>query len=312
MGEISSDTKVHVLRGVPWKDVIIKLLEPDSPYRPWSSAADVEPGDAVIAILDTDPASVIAEIRQAGSDGRADHAIAGCMARDSDEWDGPPVLLELGTLTALTGMSFSVDGAGVTVSDAGALVEVMRACATAYDDELYLNGHTTLAAARILLRSGGRCTGCACELDLASVNARYHVHIHTVDVDPTAPMAPVAFEAPVEVVGDEVGYGPDSIRLAEDHWRPIRTALDRPAVLCDACHDRMRAGGFSGFLDFRFSLHPACPACSAHWTMRTIAGFIAAPPREPWIWHTGCCPQQRWKCGACGHNFGGNFEFGGQ
>lgn len=315
MGAISSGTKVHVVRGAPWKDVIIKLLEPDSPYRPWSGALDIEPGDAVIAILDTDPASVIAEIRVVGSDGSADHAVAGCMDRHSDEWNGPPVLLELGTLTALTGLSFSWDGAAVTISDADGLAEMMRACATAYDDELYLNGHTTLAAARILLRSGGRCTGCACELDLASVNARYHVHIHTVGLDPMAPPMPVAYqapEAPLEVDDADVPYGPGAIRLATDHWRPILTAQDRPAVLCDVCHDRMRAGGFTGFLDFRFSLHPSCPACSAHWTMRTIAGFIAVPPTAPWIWHTGCCPEQKWKCGACGHNFGGEFEFGGQ
>lgn len=312
MGEIGSDIKVHVVRGAPWKDVIIKLLEPDSPYRPWSGALDVEPGDAVIAILDTDPASVIAEIGEVGSDGRADHAFAGCMDRDSDEWNGPPVLLELGTLTALAGLTFARDGAAVTISDADGLVEMMRACAMAYDDDLYLNGHTTLAAARRLLRSGGRCSGCDCELDLASIHARYHVHIHTVELDPTAPLIPVAYEAPFEVCGAEVPYGPEAIRLATDHWRPIRTALDQPAVLCDACHDRMREGGFTGFLDYRFSLHPECPSCSAQWTMRTIAGFIALPPTESWIWHTGCCPEQKWKCGACGHNFGGEFEFGGQ
>ena len=310
MGEINSDTKVHVVRGAPWKDVVIKLLEPDSPYQPWSSVPDVEPGDAVIAILDTDPASVIAVIREVGSDGRADHAIAGCMDRDSDEWNGPPVLLELGTLRALAGISFSREAAAVTISDADRLVEMMRDCATAYYDQLYLNGHTTLAAARRLLRSGGRCTGCA--LDLASVNARYHVHIHTVDVDPLAPLIPVAYEAPVEVVDDEEGYGSDSIRLAEDHWRPISPPLDWPAVLCDACHDRMRAGGFTGFLDFRFSLHPACPACSAHWTMRSIATGFSEPVKEPWIWHTGCCPGQKWRCGACGHSFGGRFEFDGE
>ena len=44
MGRSASDTKIQVLRGAPWKDVIIKLLEPDSPYRPWSSAADVSLG----------------------------------------------------------------------------------------------------------------------------------------------------------------------------------------------------------------------------------------------------------------------------
>ena len=43
-----------------------------------------------------------------------------------------------------------------------------------------------------------------------------------------------------------------------------------------------------------------------------LFGPIAVPLTQPWIWHTGCCPEQKWKCGACGHNFGGEFEFGGQ
>lgn len=309
MGEISSDTKVHVVRAAPWKDAIIKLLEPDSPYRAWSGAADVEPGDGVIAILDTDPVSVIAAIGDVGSDGRPDHAVAGCMDRESAEWDGPPVLLELGTLTALTGLGFSFRGADVTLESSGRLIEVMGELARCYNDELYLNGHTTLAAARVLLGSGGRCTGCAGELDLASVNARYHVHIHTVDVDPMAPQTPVAYEVPLEVGDAELPYGPESIRLATDHWRPIRIALDRPAVLCDACHDRMRAGGFTGFLDFRFSLHPGCPSCAAHWTLRTSPGGFGGERAEgPWARLTGCTPDQIWLCGACGHKWGGRFD----
>lgn len=307
MGEISSDTKIHLVRAASWKDTIITLLEPDSPYRAWSGTPDVEPGDAVIAILDTDPVSVIAEICEVGSDGRADHAIAGCMDRESDDRDGPPLLLELGTLAVLAGLRFSFRGAGVTLDGSGRLIEVMGELARRHDDELYLNGHSTLAAARILLGSGGRCTGCAGELDLASVNARYHVHIHTVDVDPTVPPISVAYEAPLP----ELPYGPESIRLATDHWRPIRTPPDVPAVLCDACHDRMRAGGFTGFLDYRFSLHPACPSCSAQWTVRTSpGGFCGERPEGPWARLTGCTSDQIWLCGACGHKWGGMFEFG--
>lgn len=310
MGEISSDTKVHVMRGAPWKDAIIKLLQPRSPYQPWRGASRVQPGDAVVAILDTDPASVIAEIRFVGSDGRPDRAISGCVDRESG-WKSPPGLMELGTLTALTGLGFLRDGADVTVGNAARLIEVMSEGIGAYNNEVYLNGHTTLAAARRLLRSGGRCTGCGGELGLESVNARYHLHIHTVDVDPTAPWVPVAYDPPPEVPqvsSHDQPYGPDSIRLASDCWRPIRIAPDWPAVLCDACHDRMRRGGFTSFLDFRFSLHPPCPSCSAQWTMGTTAGFIAVLPEEPWIRHTGCCPDQKWWCGACGHKWGGRYQ----
>ena len=76
-------------------------------------------------------------------------------------------------------------------------------------------------------------------------------------------------------------------------------------MLCDACHDRMRGGGFTSFLDFRFSLHPQCPSCFARWTMRTTAGWIVKAITEPWIQHTGCCGDQRWWCAACGHRWGG-------
>lgn len=79
MEDIASDTKIHVLRAMPWMDAIIKLLQPRSPYRPWHGAAGAEPGDAVLAILDTDPPSVIAEVREVDADGGADRAIAGCV-----------------------------------------------------------------------------------------------------------------------------------------------------------------------------------------------------------------------------------------
>ncbi len=311
MGEIGSDTAVHVVRGAPWKDAIIALLEPKSPYRPWRAGPDVTAGNAVVAVLDTDPASIIAEVRIVGADGRPDLALAGCVHREQER-ESRPSLLELATLTALMHFGFRCAGTSVIIEDAEGLIETMGAPLIADNDALYLNGHTTLAAARILLRSGGRCTGCDHKLDLADVNARYHVHIHTVDLDPTAPPIPVALEVPPpEDAGKgRDGYGPESIRLASDYWRPIRPPLDWPAVLCDSCHDRMRSGGFTSFVDYRFSLHPSCPSCFARWTMRTTAGFLAESIKEPWIRHTGCCPDQRWLCGACGHGWGGRYEPG--
>lgn len=36
----------------------------------------------------------------------------------------------------------------------------------------------------------------------------------------------------------------------------------------------MRPGGFIGFLDYRFSLHPACPSCSVRCALRTSPGGL--------------------------------------
>jgi len=52
MGEIASFARVHVIEGRPWKDAIISVLEPRSPYRPWHTAGGIEPGDAVITGID--------------------------------------------------------------------------------------------------------------------------------------------------------------------------------------------------------------------------------------------------------------------
>lgn len=54
---------MHVVEGRPRKDAIITVLEPRSSYGPWH-ADDFQPikeGDRVIAIIDTDPVSVLGE-----------------------------------------------------------------------------------------------------------------------------------------------------------------------------------------------------------------------------------------------------------
>ena len=123
----------------------------------------------------------------------------------------------------------------------------------------------------MLLESDGNCTGCERQLDLTREDARDRVHIHTADPPPQEPEL--------------------------DH-------ADWPAALCDACHDRMRRDGFTSFLDFRFSLHPRCPSCSAQRSMSTMYGMPMGPVEEPWIAAMGCCVQPwEWLCGSCGHEW---------
>ena len=136
-----------------------------------------------------------------------------------------------------------------------------------------LFGHTSLAAGRVLLESDGRCTGCERHLGLTREDARDRVHIHTADRPRPE--------------------GPDL-----DHH------ADWPAALCDRCHDRMRRDGFTSFLDFRFSLHPRCPSCSAQRSLATRYGMPSGPVEEPWIAAMGCCVEPwKWVCGSCGHEW---------
>lgn len=119
VGKIRSDNQIQVVQGSPWKDAVIKLLQP--PCRPWQGGSPgAAPGDAVVAVLDTEPSSMIAEVRQVGPDGNAERAIAGCID-PSRLWNDPPALLELATLTALTGMSYSHGRADVTVDSTARL-----------------------------------------------------------------------------------------------------------------------------------------------------------------------------------------------
>ena len=90
MGEMTSVARVHVIEGRPWKDALISVVEPRSPYRPWHAADGIEPGDAVIAVLDTDPRSVLAGVGIVGpgrgcrSRHRRDRPLSDAVAASSD------------------------------------------------------------------------------------------------------------------------------------------------------------------------------------------------------------------------------------
>ena len=305
MGEISSDATIHVIEGQPWRDAISRILEPRSFYRPWLGGEGVEPGDVVVVLLDTEPRAVLAGAGIAGSDGRADSAIADISRRHfkNARVFGPPALLELATLNLRAQFDIAPTAGPVRegIADIAGMVEKGI---TAGRDLRYLHGHSSLAEARVLLDSGGRCSGCDGDLGLAQADVRERVHIHTVDFYTHDRWAAVADEPAREepaVIPAELAYSGKSIRI-DMSWHPTRFPPDWPAALCQSCQERMREGRFGTFLDFRFSLHPQCPSCAAQRTMRTGAGFgyIAY---EPWLHSSGCTPEPTWLCGGCGHQW---------
>ena len=265
---MTSVARVHVIEGRPWKDALIRVVEPRSPYRPWHAADGIEPGDAVIAVLDTDPLSVLAGVGIVGPDGDVDDAIA---AIDRFHLNG---LLELGTLNMLA--DFVVRPEAGPVYHHRSPDDVVAAIGDYIPSTIdALFGHTSLAAGRVLLESGGMCTGCERQLDLTREDARDRVHIHTADA-----------------------------RAARSEEPGLDDETDWPAALCDSCHDRMRHDGFTSFLDFRFALHPRCPSCSARRSLSTMYGKPMGPVEEPWIAAMGCCVQPwEWLCGSCGHEW---------
>jgi hypothetical protein len=170
--QISNDGALRIITGAPWMDAIISVLEPRSSYRPWSGAQEANQGDAVVAVVDTDPVSVLAAVGVVRTDGDVRNAVAGI---DPFYLDG---LLELATLNMLAG--FVIDPGETTIFDRQPPMEVvetiggyMPSTATA------LFGRTSLAAARVLLHSEGKCTACGQQLELAGDDARDQLHIHT-------------------------------------------------------------------------------------------------------------------------------------
>ena len=263
----TSVNRVHIAEGRPWKDTLISVIEPRSPYRAWHVATGIAAGEPIIGTLDTDPPSVLARVGIVGPDGDVDEAFGRINTFNRSG------LLELCTLNMLA--DFIVPLGAPTVHHRGsfdgflATIDAYRRSAT---EELF--GTSSLAAARILLDSGGTCTGCSRQIDLTGEDARDRVHIHTA-----------------------------AYRRSEA-TRPNQFPADWPAALCDSCHDRMRRDEFTSFLDFRFALNPACPSCSAQRTMSTMYGMTAGPVEEPWIAAMGCCVEPwEWSCAECGHRW---------
>lgn len=111
-------------------------------------------------------------------------------------------------------------------------------------------GHNAMAEARTLLRFSGRCDGCNQVIDLTGEEARDRLFVHTVDPQ-------IQSESP------SLGF-PD--------W---------PAVVCRECRDRMADEGHATFVDYKFSLNPACPQCQGRRASEIFYGMPSDYPNIP-------------------------------
>ena len=170
--------RLHIVEGSDWKDAVIALLEPDSPYCPWRHGfGEAHVGDPVAVVLNTDPVSVLTKLAYIGDDGDP-----GCAVIDSPSWGSS--LLELNTLAMLLGLEHSVLTVWRLEGYAAVKMELaLRECRHRDEPDSRF-GHTSLAAARTLLHSGGACDGCDNDIDLAGPEARDQVYVHTVDAPP--------------------------------------------------------------------------------------------------------------------------------
>lgn len=297
MGKKASVSAVHIVDGRPWQDALISVLEPRSPYRPWRASGGIRAGDAAIGVLDTDPASVLASVAVVGPDGDVWNAFANI---DPASVTG---LFELGTLNMLADFVVNPWGDQVYTSKSlDAVVALIGGHNPSTTDALF--GHTSLAAGRILLKSGGKCTACERRLDLTAEDARDRLHIHAID-PPMAPRHPLRLVDPItepEASEGVVPYSADQIKVGPGY--PIPLPADWPGVLCDSCHNMMRQAGFTSLMDFRLRLHPSCPSCSARRTLSAVYGMLPSAALLPWMESMGCCVEPwKWVCAECGHKW---------
>ncbi len=288
--------RLHIVEGTDWKDAIITLLESRAPYRPWRYGfGEAHEGDPVAIVLNTEPPSVMTALGRIGTDGHADRAVV--------RWPYPaPGLAELATLVMVIGFASDQDPRNTWQlrGDAANRMELALAESEYRHDLSMRLGHSSLTAARILLHSDGRCTGCDSALVLTGEEARDAIHIRTVDKPPRA--------VPEVLVKDELGAcSYRDAPIPANCWRPVLPA-DWPGVLCRHCHKRMMEGAYSSLLDFRFSQHPQCPRCGAQHAQRAIFGMPASEAAHrdapPWVDWRGCCrTKEIWTCAMCTHTW---------
>lgn len=274
--------RLHILEAAEWKDGVITLLEPHSPYRPWRYAfGESRPGDYALVVLGTDPVSVVTRLARIDHEGGLGGALLSPYGAD---------LVDLATLAMVLDLS---DAFVSWRLDDDAAERVILAI---HESPIYGGpenrwGHSSVAAARNLLKFEGDCHGCGAPIDLSGADARDLVHIHTVD-----PLPRSEPDSPIRTADSPSARGPfrAAVRSAAKDW---------PAVICRRCRDRMRDGNFRSFIDFKFAQNPDCPQCGGQRTQAIQYGMPADPEAwGPWLHIGGCCPRdEKWWCTVCDH-----------
>lgn len=91
--------RLHIIEAADWKDGVITLLEPSSPYRPWRYAfGETRPGDYAILALGTDPVSVLTVLARIDPEGGFGGALL-------DRWRFRVDLVDLTTLAMVLDLS---------------------------------------------------------------------------------------------------------------------------------------------------------------------------------------------------------------
>jgi hypothetical protein len=256
--------QVHLVAGRPWKDALISFLEPHSPYRPWVTGSVLNKGDIIIVALDTDPQTVLTSAR-IGADGDVKSALADVDRSRTrgliEEWE-----LQFGNFDKVRGPSRLMPSTARYCLDA-----IGDGILDGHKDRM---GHGSAVAARVLLESGGYCTGCDARLPFDREDARDAVHIRTVD--------------------DYDGVG-------------TSLAPDWPAALCTPCHSAMVRIEFDTFLEYRFAHNGRCPRCSARRTYVKVPRLLDEHDYQnlpPWQIAMGIgVTDTQWFCGQCHHEW---------
>ena len=268
--EQSANHQLHVAQSTDWKDAVIALLEPRSPYRPWRyGTVEAHEGDTVAFVLNTDPPSVLADVARVEASGDPRAAVF-------DRTLSQPNLVELSTLAKVLDLEMDAARSWRFDGDDAIKIELsLDECRYWCAPESRF-GHNTMASARTLLRFEGRCDGCSQDIDLTGADARDEVFVHTVD--------------------QHVRSEPRSVGSDVRDW---------PAVVCRRCHERLAEENWVSFLDFKFAMNPACPACGGR---RSCEMFFGMPSDHvnipPWEHAGGCCVvDEEWCCSICYHRW---------
>jgi hypothetical protein len=278
--------RLHVLEAADWKDGVITLLDPSSPYRPWRYAfGEARPGDYAMLVLGTDPVSVLTVLARIGDDGGLDGSMLDTRRYRTD-------LVDLTTLAMLLDLPDAFTSWRLDDDEAERVILALHE-SRVHGAPSHRWGHSSIVAARNLLSLDGYCDGCGDPINLGGADARDNVHVHTVD--------PVLRPEPGSPIRTPAEAGRARPQLASLR----QSAGDWPAILCRFCHHGMRDGGFTSFVDFRLSRNPECPRCGGAHTQSIGYGMPADPERwGPWLHMGGCCLREdNWHCALCDHNW---------